>query len=120
VTGNGRELGGSVALGPWHVRRAGYGAMQLAGDGVFGPPRDRDEALQVLRAAVAAGVDHIDTGQCYGAGTVNELIQDALFPYPDGLAIGRFRQMAAWQRARRMERVPVSWSGSRPAMTSAG
>ena len=49
---------GSFALGPWRVRRAGYGAMQLAGDGVFGPPRDRDEALRVLRAAVEAGVDH--------------------------------------------------------------
>jgi pyridoxine 4-dehydrogenase len=113
VTGNGRELGESFALGPWHVRRAGYGTMQLAGDGVFGPPRDRDEALRVLRAAVVAGVDHIDTEQYYGAGTVNEFIHEALFPYPDGLAIGRFRQMAAWQRARRMERVPVSWSGSR-------
>jgi pyridoxine 4-dehydrogenase len=51
VTGNGRELGESFALGSWHVRRAGYGTMQLAGDGVFGPPRDRDEALRVLRAA---------------------------------------------------------------------
>jgi aryl-alcohol dehydrogenase-like predicted oxidoreductase len=61
--------------------------MQLAGDGVFGPPRDRDEALRVLRAAVAAGVDHIDTAQFYGAGTVNELIREALYPYPDGLAI---------------------------------
>jgi pyridoxine 4-dehydrogenase len=61
--------------------------MQLAGDGVFGPPRDRDEALRVLRAAVAAGVDHIDTAQFYGAGTVNELIRAALYPYPDGLAI---------------------------------
>ena len=87
MTGNGRELGGSVALGPWRVRRAGYGAMQLAGDGIFGPPRDRDEALRVLRAAVAAGVDHIDTAQYYGAGTVNELIREALYPYPDGLAI---------------------------------
>ena len=87
MTGNGRELGGSFALGPWRVRRAGYGAMQLAGDGVFGPPRDRDEALRVLRAAVAAGVDHIDTAQFYGAGTVNELIREALYPYPDGLAI---------------------------------
>ena len=55
MTGNRRELGGSFALGPWHVRRAGYGTMQLAGDGVFGPPRDRDEALRVLRAAVVAG-----------------------------------------------------------------
>jgi aryl-alcohol dehydrogenase-like predicted oxidoreductase len=61
--------------------------MQLAGDGVFGPPRDRDEALQVLRAAVAAGVNHIDTAQYYGVGTVNELIREALHPYPDGLAI---------------------------------
>ena len=61
--------------------------MQLAGDGVFGPPRDRSEALLVLRAAVAAGVDHIDTAQYYGAGTVNELIREALYPYPDDLAI---------------------------------
>jgi pyridoxine 4-dehydrogenase len=87
VTSQGQELGGSFALGRWRVRRAGYGAMQLAGDGVFGPPRDRDEALRVLRAAVAAGVDHIDTAQYYGAGTVNELIREALYPYPDGLAI---------------------------------
>jgi pyridoxine 4-dehydrogenase len=83
----GDDLGGSFALGPWHVRRVGYGAMQLAGDGFFGPPRDRDEALLVLRAAVEAGVDHIDTAQFYGAGTVNELIREALHPYPDGLAI---------------------------------
>jgi aryl-alcohol dehydrogenase-like predicted oxidoreductase len=87
VTRQGQELGGSFALGRWRVRRAGYGAMQLAGDGVFGPPRDRDEALRVLRAAVAAGVDHIDTAQYYGAGTVNELVREALYPYPDGLAI---------------------------------
>jgi pyridoxine 4-dehydrogenase len=80
-------LGGSFALGSWRVRRAGYGAMQLAGDGVFGPPRDRGEALRVLRAAVTAGVDHIDTAQFYGAGTVNELIREALYPYPEGLAI---------------------------------
>ena len=51
------EQAGSFALGPWRVRRIGYGAMQLAGDGVFGPPRDRDEALRVLRAAVDSGVD---------------------------------------------------------------
>jgi pyridoxine 4-dehydrogenase len=83
----GYDLGGSFALGPWQVRRAGYGAMQLAGDGVFGPPRDREEALRVLRAAVEAGVDHVDTAQFYGAGTVNELIREALHPYPGGLAI---------------------------------
>ncbi|MDT7765556.1 MAG: hypothetical protein QOC63_4976 [Mycobacterium sp.] len=69
------------------VWRVGFGAMQLAGDGVFGPPRDRDEAIAVLRAAVDAGVDHIDTAQYYGPGVVNELIRDALHPYPDGLAL---------------------------------
>ncbi|GAB2641377.1 oxidoreductase [Prescottella soli] len=69
------------------VRRIGYGAMQLAGPGVFGPPRNRDEALAVLRAAVDAGVDHIDTAQYYGPAVVNELIREALFPYPDGLAL---------------------------------
>jgi len=84
---HGHDLGGSFALGPWRVRRAGYGAMQLSGDGVFGPPRDAGEALRVLRAAVDAGVDHIDTAQFYGAGTVNKLIREALHPYPDGLAI---------------------------------
>jgi pyridoxine 4-dehydrogenase len=69
------------------VWRVGYGAMQLAGDGVYGPPRDRDEAIAVLRAAVDAGVDHIDTAQYYGPGVVNELIREALHPYPDGLAL---------------------------------
>ncbi|WP_329309696.1 oxidoreductase [Streptomyces sp. NBC_01262] len=83
----GQELGGTFPLGPRRVHRTGYGAMQLAGDGIFGPPRDRDEALRVLRSAVDAGVDHIDTAQFYGAGTVNELIREALYPYPDGLAI---------------------------------
>jgi pyridoxine 4-dehydrogenase len=87
VTGNGPEPGGSFALGRWRVHRAGYGAMQLAGDRVFGPPRDRDEAVRVLRAAIEAGVDHIDTAQFYGAGTVNQLIREALYPYPDDLAI---------------------------------
>jgi pyridoxine 4-dehydrogenase len=69
------------------VWRVGYGAMQLAGDGVYGPPRDRDEALAVLRAALDAGVDHIDTAQYYGPGVVNSLIREALFPYPQGLAL---------------------------------
>jgi pyridoxine 4-dehydrogenase len=69
------------------VWRVGYGAMQLAGDGVYGPPRDRAEAIAVLRAAVDAGVDHIDTAQYYGPGVVNELIRQALFPYPDELAL---------------------------------
>ncbi|HVY11462.1 MAG TPA: oxidoreductase [Mycobacteriales bacterium] len=77
----------TFGLGPWQVNRIGYGAMQLAGDGVFGPPRDRDEALLVLQAAVASGVNHIDTAQYYGVGTANELIREALHPYPKELAI---------------------------------
>src|ERR1700761_9117505 len=74
-------------LGDKSIWRVGYGAMQLAGDGVFGPPRDRDEAIAVLRAAVDAGIDHIDTAQYYGPGVVNELIREALHPYPSGLVI---------------------------------
>jgi pyridoxine 4-dehydrogenase len=81
------ELGGTFALGHWQVHRLGYGAMQLAGDNVFGPPRDRDEALRVLRAAVDSGINHIDTAQYYGPGVVNELIREALYPYPTDLAI---------------------------------
>ena len=77
----------TFALGQIQVRRSGYGAMQLAGPFAFGPPPDRATAIAVLRAALAAGVDHIDTAQYYGPGTVNELIRDALYPYPDGLAI---------------------------------
>ena len=61
--------------------------MQLPGPGVFGPPRDRDEALTVLRRAVELGVDHIDTAQFYGPGVANELVREALFPYPDNLAL---------------------------------
>ncbi len=75
------------ALGPLLVRRSGYGAMQLAGQFAAGTPPDRESAIGVLRAAVAAGVDHIDTSHYYGPGTVNALIRDALYPYPDGLAI---------------------------------
>jgi pyridoxine 4-dehydrogenase len=81
------DLAGSYSLGPLRVSRVGYGAMQLAGDNVFGPPRDRDEALQVLRTAVDRGVNHIDTAQYYGPGVVNELIREALYPYPADLAI---------------------------------
>ena len=66
--------------------RMGYGAMQLAGPGVFGPPRDRDEAIAVLRTAVELGVDHIDTADFYGPTVVNELIREALHPY-EGLLI---------------------------------
>jgi pyridoxine 4-dehydrogenase len=78
---------GRYALGSATVSRMGFGAMQLPGPGVFGPPRDRDEAVSVLRRAVELGVDHIDTAQFYGPDVANELIRAALYPYPDGLAI---------------------------------
>ena len=78
---------GSFALGERTVRRMGYGAMQLAGPHVFGPPRDREGALAVLREAAAAGVDHVDTSDFYGPHVVNELIREALAPYPDDLVI---------------------------------
>ncbi len=69
------------------VRRMGYGAMQLAGPGVFGPPKDRDTAIKVLREAVASGVNHIDTSDYYGPYVVNQLIREALHPYPKDLVI---------------------------------
>ena len=69
------------------VHRIGFGAMQLPGPGVLGPPKDRDEALRVLRRALELGVDHVDTAQFYGPDVANELIREALHPYPDGLAI---------------------------------
>ena len=79
--------GGTFPLGQIQVRRSGYGAMQLAGPFAAGTPPDRASAIGVLRAAVAAGVDHIDTAQYYGPGVVNDLILEALYPYPSGLAI---------------------------------
>jgi len=69
------------------VRRVGYGAMQLAGPGVFGPPKDRDTAIAVLREAVASGVNHIDTSDFYGPHITNQLIREALHPYPNDLVI---------------------------------
>jgi len=77
----------TVLLGGRPVRRMGFGAMQLPGPGVFGPPRDRDEALAVLRRVVEAGVNHIDTAQFYGPDVANELLFEALHPYPDDLVI---------------------------------
>src|SRR5690348_18472756 len=74
-------------LGGFSVNRVGFGAMQLPGPGVFGPPRDRDEALAVLRRAVELDVDHIDTAQYYEPDIANELIQKALHPYPNTLAL---------------------------------
>jgi len=74
-------------LGQFTVYRIGFGAMQLPGPGVFGPPRDHDQAIAVLRRAVELGVDHIDTAQFYGPDVANELIREALAPYPDTLAL---------------------------------
>ena len=78
---------GTFRLGDRRVKRLGYGAMQLAGPGVFGPPKDRDAAIAVLREAVAGGVDHIDTSDFYGPHVTNRLIREALHPYPDDLVI---------------------------------
>ncbi len=80
-------VAGTFKLGSLEVKRMGYGAMQLAGPGVFGPPKDRAEAVAVLRAAVAAGVNHIDTSDFYGPHVTNEIIAEALHPYPDDLVI---------------------------------
>ena len=78
---------GTFALGDRVVKRLGYGAMQLAGPGVFGPPKDRNGAIAVLREAVASGVNHIDTSDFYGPHVINQLIREALHPYPKGLVI---------------------------------
>jgi pyridoxine 4-dehydrogenase len=74
-------------LGSFHVGRVGFGAMQLPGPGVMGPPRDREQALAVLRRAIELGINHIDTAQFYGPRVANELIREALHPYPEGLAL---------------------------------
>ena len=78
---------GSFPLGDRSVKRLGFGAMQLAGPGVFGPPKDRETALAVLRDAIASGVNHIDTSDYYGPHVTNVLIREALHPYPDDLVI---------------------------------
>ena len=78
---------GVYSLGNLAVNRLGYGAMQLAGPGVFGPPKDRSAALAVLREAVASGVNHIDTSDFYGPHITNQLIREALHPYPESLHI---------------------------------
>lgn len=88
-------------LGSYSVGRVGFGAMQLPGPGVFGPPRDRDQAIAVLHRVVELGIDHIDTAQIYGPGVANELIREALHPYADDLALvskvgGRRDEQANW------------------------
>jgi pyridoxine 4-dehydrogenase len=98
--------GGTFALAPgMEVTRMGYGAMQLAGPGVFGPPADRDEAIAVLREVVDSGITHIDTSDYYGPFVTNALIKEALYPYPASLRIvtkvgARRDAEGAWLEAR--------------------
>ena len=91
----------SFSLGRFSVSRVGFGAMQLPGPGVLGPPRDHNEAVAVLRRAIELGVDHIDTAQFYGPDVANELIREALHPYPENLALvskvgGRRDEAGGW------------------------
>ncbi|MEU4362483.1 aldo/keto reductase family oxidoreductase [Promicromonospora sp. NPDC023987] len=100
--------GGTWTLGDLTVTRFGYGAMQLAGPGVMGPPADRDGALAVLREAVDLGITHIDTSDAYGPRVTNELIRAALHPYPESLhvmtKVGAHRdEQGGWPPARRPE-----------------
>src|SRR3982074_2995140 len=95
-------------LGDKRINRIGYGAMQLAGPGVKGPPRDPEGARAVLRRAIELGVDHIDTAQYYGPDTVNDLIRDTLHPYPEDLKLvtkvgGRRDEAGAWLPAQTPE-----------------
>jgi pyridoxine 4-dehydrogenase len=95
---------GTFTLGDRTVKRIGYGAMQLAGPGVFGPPKNHGAALAVLREAVASGVNHIDTSDFYGPFVTNQLIREALAPYPDDLVIvtkigARRDEGGAWLQA---------------------
>jgi pyridoxine 4-dehydrogenase len=97
--------GGTYQLGGLPVSRLGFGAMQLAGPGVFGPPADRDEAIAVLREAVSLGVTHIDTADFYGPRVTNEIIHEALAPYPQDVRIvtkvgARRDDTGAWLHAR--------------------
>src|SRR3954454_7533508 len=97
--------GGTYDVGDLELTRRGYGAMQLAGPGVFGPPKDRDAAIAVLRTAVDLGITHIDTADFYGPHVTNEIIREALAPYPGDLHIvtkvgARRDAEGGWPRAR--------------------
>ncbi len=104
--------GGTYRMAPdLTVTRMGYGAMQLAGPGVFGPPPDRDAALALLREAVALGITHIDTSDFYGPFVTNEIIREALHPYPEDLRIvtkvgARRDETGGWLHARSPEELP--------------
>ena len=107
------EQSGTFTLGDRRVKRLGFGAMQLAGPGVFGPPRDHQAALAVLREAVASGVNHIDTSDFYGPHVTNRLIREALAPYPDDLVIvtkigARRGEDASWNPAMSAEELTAA------------
>jgi len=96
-----KDMNKTSFLGDKPINRIGFGAMQLAGPGVFGPPRDPDAVRAVLRRAIELGVDHIDTAQYYGPDVVNDLIREALYPYPENLKLvtkvgGRRDDRGAW------------------------
>jgi aryl-alcohol dehydrogenase-like predicted oxidoreductase len=100
-------------LGSFHVGRVGFGAMQLPGPGVLGPPRDRDQAIAVLRRAVELGINHIDTAEFYGPHVANELIREALHPYQADLALvskvgARRDESGAWLPAQEPDQLRAS------------
>ena len=109
----GRDLpGGTYRVGDLDLTRVGYGAMQLAGPGVFGPPEDRDAAVAVLRAVVERGINHVDTSDFYGPHVTNEILHEALAPYPDGLHLvtkvgARRDEQGGWPHARSPEELRV-------------
>ncbi|HEX2212754.1 MAG TPA: oxidoreductase [Mycobacterium sp.] len=103
----------SFHLGSVSVGRVGFGAMQLPGPGVFGPPRDHDQAIAVLQRVIELGINHIDTAQFYGPNIANELIREALHPYPDNLAlvskVGAYRDdQGAWLPAQQPDQLRAS------------
>ena len=105
------------------VRRMGFGAMQLPGPGVFGPPKDRASALAILRRVVDAGVNHIDTAQFYGPDVANELIREALHPYSEDLVIAskvgaRRDDSGQWLGAQRPEELRAGWKRTWPPSAS--
>ncbi len=107
---NSNKPGGTAALAGHKVTRMGFGAMQLPGPGVWGPPRDRNTALSVLRRVIELGINHIDTAQFYGDGISNELIHAALYPYPDYLVLvskvgGGRNDHGGWVPAQRPEQL---------------
>ena len=112
--------GGTYHLGDLEVTRVGYGAMQLAGPHVFGPPADRDEAVAVLREVVELGINHIDTSDYYGPYVTNEIIREALSPTPPTCTWSPRSAPTATTRAAGPRPASPSSSSSRSATTSSG